>query len=123
MTISLSMCLTSQPLSTNSTASASSNSGCVGRFALAAEIVQRAGDAAAEAQIPEPIDHHAGRQPADALLGVGQPVGQVEPRGAAAAGSSLPRNAGIAGLDDLAAVVEPVAARQNANRRAARSPR
>ena len=62
VTISRCMCLRLQPFSTNSTASQSSNSGCVGRLAHDAEIAGRGDDADAEMVLPETIDDDAGRQ-------------------------------------------------------------
>ena len=75
------MCLTSQPRSTNSTASQSSSSGCDGQLALRADVVERPREAAAEEVVPEPVDDDPGRL---RVVGPGQPAGQVEPGGPAA---------------------------------------
>ena len=59
-----------QPRSANSTASQSSSSGCVGAFALAAEIVRCSDDPLAKVTLPDAIHHHAGQQ---RLVRRGQP--------------------------------------------------
>ena len=95
----------------NSTASQSSSSGCVGEFALRAEIFEALDDAAAEDQLPQPIDEDAGRQ---RVLAAGDPAGQIEPcRRLVFEPCAIEQEiAGTAGRDDFAGVVEPVAARQ-----------
>ncbi len=62
-----------QPFSISSTASQSSNSGCVGGGALAAEVEDGRRPAAAEVPRPDVIDRDAGRQ---RVPSVGHPAGQ-----------------------------------------------
>ena len=83
------ICLMLQPRSMNSTASQSSNSGCVGGLAHLAEVVQRGDDAPAEVVAPDAIDDHARGQ---RILRGAEPFGQRAPasRSAAVRGRNLP---------------------------------
>ncbi len=65
----------SQPWSMKSRASQSSSSGWRGRRALAAEVLGRGDEAAAEEVGPQPVDEDAGRE---RMVGGGEPAGQAE---------------------------------------------
>ena len=114
MTISFSMCLMSQPLSTNSTASESSNAAFSGGSPCPPKSSSDGCNSAAEAEIPKSVGHDAGRLTADALLGVGEPIREIEPR-CPAARLELAEKFGDRRLDDFTAVVQPIAARQDSN--------
>ena len=84
----------------NSAASQSSNSRCVGRNALGAQVVERRGQSPAKRQSPEAIHEDAGHQ---RIVSRDHPLGQVEPRRARrVARVELFQKAGNAGRDNLA---------------------
>src|SRR5690606_34999631 len=89
--------------------------GMLGSFALAAKVVEHLGDADAGKQIPAAIGHHAGGQAAGAVFDIAKPVGQIKP-GGTALDFKLAEKLGDCRLDDLAAVVHPIAAGENADR-------
>ena len=105
------MCFTSQPLSTNSTASQSSNSGWVGHSPCEPRSSRLARQALAEERLPQPVHEHAR---GERVLLRDEPAGEVEARGAAARRCD---GAGSAGgrLHDRARLVQPVASRQDAH--------
>src|SRR5690606_20649538 len=74
---------------------------------------ERGGEAGSEELCPEAVDEGAG---GERVVGAGEPVGEVESRGAAA-GVGLLRTGqemGRRGRDDLARLVLPVTAREHA---------
>ena len=81
-------------------------------FALRAEIVQRLGEAGAEEL--RATARFTKTRAVSGFCGRHQPVGQVEARGAPAAGVELAEERRDRGLDDRAGIVHPVAARQDA---------
>ena len=96
----------------NSAASQSSSSGCVGHSPCEPRSSSDFGDARCRKTAAT-----AGSRYTRAVSGLSletQPVGQVEPRGAAAAGVELAQKRRNGGLDHRARIVHPVAARQNA---------
>ena len=93
MTISLCIRFTSQPVRTNSVASQSSSSGCVGQLALGAEVLGGLDEPGAEEHLPDAVDRHAGRQ---RVVGIDEPRREAEPVAAArrSAAAAAGRHAG-----------------------------
>ncbi len=81
-----------------------------GRGALVSEVIEGGGEALAEEEVPEAIDHDAGGEEGLGAGGVDKPVGEVESGGAFVLVRDCAEEFGDSGLDYVAGFVEPVPA-------------
>ena len=82
--------------------------GMAGEAALRAEIIQRLDDPLPEHQLPQAVDHDPGGQ---GMIRCDQPAGQVEAVGPTTRDMECRKKRRHRGLDHLAGIVQPVAAR------------
>ncbi len=106
------MCFTSQPLSMNSTASQSTSSGWVGHSPCEPRSCSVRREPLAERELPQPVHEDASGQ---GVVLRGQPAGEIEARRAPAARVGLGQEVRNRGLHDLARLVLPVAAGEDAH--------
>ncbi|MFM1944909.1 MAG: hypothetical protein RI897_3891 [Verrucomicrobiota bacterium] len=80
---------------------------------MVAEVIEGGGEALAEEEVPEAVDHDAGGEEGLWAGGVGEPVGEVEAGGSFVLVGDCAEELGDGGLDYFAGFVEPVPARED----------